>query len=151
MKVLFLDMDGCMNTPATWGAWTRLGRAESLEPQLVSRMHQFVREHDLKVVLSSTWRISSSAGYVRTVLCLEQRGWPDARRDFVGATPFLGLPRGDEIAAWLCDNQAAAYVVVDDDHEAGIGHDGRFVHVHYERGVTEADLVKAARIVNGGC
>src|SRR5690606_10063266 len=75
MKVIFWDVDGVLNNPGTWGAWSKLGWSAALEPHLVKKARDVVRATGAKCVLSSTWRIG--AGLERTIECLKERGWPE--------------------------------------------------------------------------
>lgn len=112
MKVIFWDVDGVLNYPSIWGAWSKLGWSEAICPILVARAYELVKETGAKCVLSSTWRLS---GYERTLECLEQRGWPTAKDDFIGATPHLGMARGCEIGEWLVSHpDVETFVIVDD-------------------------------------
>lgn len=151
MKVVFLDIDGCLNTPRTWGAWARLGRPESLEPGLVARAREICQRTGARAVLSSTWRLCA-AGLPGTVLALEQRGWPDARRAFAGATPKLSctsrpvVRRREEIEEWLrAHPEVEAYAVVDDDLDAEIP--GRTVFVDREVGLSDANVEQAVALL----
>jgi hypothetical protein len=145
MRVLFLDVDGVLNTPQTAGAWSRLGWPQALEPALVARAKELADAADAVVVLSSTWRISS-AGLAGTVLALEQRGWPDARSRLQHATPCLpGKGRGAEIQAWLAEHADAADVVVvlDDDREDMGAMLCRLVQTDYELGLQPEQVAQA--------
>lgn len=104
-KIIFLDVDGVLNTATTNG----------LEPRLLDRMALLLRTHDATVVFSSTWRYSSSWMAVRDALV--ERGV--SHGVFVGGTPDLegvgiGLyppscsheNRTHEILLWLFFNAA---------------------------------------------
>src|SRR5690606_16103734 len=53
MKVIFWDVDGVLNNPGTWGAWSKLGWSAALEPHLVKKARDVVRATGAKCVLSS--------------------------------------------------------------------------------------------------
>lgn len=116
-KAFFLDIDGVLNTRKTWGAWIRLGRPSSLEPVLVDRARRIQAATGAVVVLSSSWRLEQCAGLAKTLLCLEERGWPNARDVFHReVTPHVGGPRGKEIAIFLEEHpEIKTCVVIDDD------------------------------------
>src|SRR4051812_25756326 len=104
MKVIFWDVDGVLNNTQTWGAWSKLGWKFAMNEDLVAMAGKVTAACDAKCVLSSTWRLGSG-GLVGTIMCLMERGWPDARERFIGATPHMGgLPRGLEIGAWLVEH-----------------------------------------------
>jgi hypothetical protein len=147
MKVIFWDIDGVLNTPQTWGAWSRLGWPESIEPELAARARQLHLDTGAKAVLCSTWRLNhkvmgglSLAGYEGTVDCLKQRGWPDAAKYFIGATPYLkGCQRGQEISLWLARHpKVDVFAIVDDATDMlGVAH--RHVQTNFTLGVTDED------------
>lgn len=113
MRVIFWDVDGVLNHPGIWGAWSKLGWSEALDESLVARARAVVHALGAKCVLSSTWRLT---GYERTLDCLARRGWPEAAADFIGATPHLGTYRGVEIGAWLTKHpDVTEFAIVDDD------------------------------------
>jgi hypothetical protein len=119
--VIFLDIDGVLNTVYTKNAWVWFGRPEVLEKELVARMADLADRADAAVVLSSTWR-TCDVGLPGTVLSLEARGWASARDRIRDATPHLPREsRGAEIQAWLDKHsEVTNYVVVDDTND-GLG------------------------------
>lgn len=145
--VLFLDVDGCLNTTRTAGAWSRLGWHGALEPKLVARVAALVDRTNARVVLSSTWRISS-AGLAGTALAFEYVGWKNARRVMTDQTPrFPGLPRGDEISWWLRNAEhAGPFCILDDDVDMGALANW-LVQTDPNVGVTDADIVKAEALL----
>lgn len=93
MKILFLDIDGVLNTEFTK---TRFTPWTGLEPRLVERfcswMNKWQESAKPFLVLSSTWRLDGS-------LCqhLMENGI-----HYQDKTPLLsGRPRGNEIQQWL--------------------------------------------------
>lgn len=145
--VLFLDIDGTVNTTRTAGAWTRLGWHGALEPELVARVAALVERTNARVVLSSTWRISS-AGLAGTALALEYVGWKNARKVMTDQTPRLpGFPRGDEIAWWLRNAGHAGPVCILDD-DGGMGAlANQLVQTDPSVGVTDADIARAEALL----
>lgn len=153
MRCLFLDIDGVLNNRNTKGAWLDICRPHLLEPTLVAIVRTFVARHDLKVVLSSMWRIEDAdygSGYGRTLNCLQARGWPDCRSHFIGVTPHLPeRPRGHEITQWLREGVSTvvtSFVVFDDLTNMDTVAD-RLVLIDAEHGVRRRDLQRAARIL----
>lgn len=118
--VLFLNVDGVLNTTRTWGAWMKLGHPHALEGHLVRKVAQLVARTNARVVLSSTWR-RSSAGLSGTALAFEYQGWVNARRIVINQTPVLpGMPRGDEIAMWLrLADHTGPVAILDDESDMG--------------------------------
>lgn len=102
MKVLFLDVDGVLNTFKSGGIYT-------LTRTKLRLLQQIVEETGCEIVLSSTWRKDTEAFKILNKK-LAYRGLKIS-----GVTPVLYEPRGLEIASWLNDNPGVTkYAIVDD-------------------------------------
>lgn len=118
-NILFLDIDGVLNYTACPWHWdgkknTNKGKGHGgiygIDPAKVELINHIIITTNCRIVLSSTWRLSSD--------------WKDALRAaglnlglVIGVTPNLGLvDRGHEIKAWLDANSGVErYAIVDDD------------------------------------
>jgi HAD domain in Swiss Army Knife RNA repair proteins len=106
MKVLFLDIDGVLNCPAT-----RNPRhfPYVVDRRLLARLQKLLERTGAKVVLSSTWRLDP-------VGLFAARHW---------GVPFIGVcpdkprsPRRKEILNWLADHpKTTRYAVIDDEDD----------------------------------
>lgn len=121
-RTIFLDIDGVLNTDQIC---EESGRSHShplfspqqhLSTELVTALYEVVQSTDSQVVISSTWRRTYD------VRCLRAFLWGCGFREtdrIVGVTPRLkGLPRSEEIAAWLRDrgpSRPKSFAIVDDD------------------------------------
>lgn len=128
MKLLFLDMDGVLNSEqsAHYFWWKKHDRQcymqewAELDPICCSNLNKLLEElPDCKVVISSTWR---------THFELEEwdkhadEYFPALKGRIIGKTPviresFRGFtPRGVEITQWLKDNghSDTPFVILDD-------------------------------------
>lgn len=149
MKVIFLDFDGVLNTPANWGKRPLIPNA--ITPELVRRVSDLVVETDAHVVISSTWRHFETLDALRDALHAAGFVYPNM---IIGVTPRLNLRRDQEIRRWLDDNNVQHavidYVVLDDD-SAGDGNfaevEGHWVHVDYDVGLSVADCLDAKCIL----
>lgn len=116
MKVIFLDIDGVLNSED----WYKK-RFEEVDKALISSMHPFyefdpllvqnlnriVKETGAKVVVSSTWRKKRSVEELQEIL--EKVGFEG---EVIDKTPYFGgiggfgytVPRGCEIEWWV-ENQ----------------------------------------------
>lgn len=113
MKVLFLDIDGVINSERTRTAFN--GFPRGFEPEQMAKfdhvalelVRKLCRVTGAKVVLSTSWRI-----------CFPLRKFIDAfDLPIIGETPDLGEEhgRGEEIALWLKRNPGVErYAIVDD-------------------------------------
>lgn len=103
MKVLFLDIDGVVNSRRSW---VRQGQLSGIDPELADQVRRIIAETGCEVVLSSTWRC-----------------WPDSLArvragvtpDLYGTTPVLDGYRGQEVKQWLADHpEVTRYAILDD-------------------------------------
>lgn len=135
LRVLFLDIDGVLNTHRTClalGGTPMPGdrdRYHLLDPLGLSMLRGLCEAGNISVVLSSTWRIT----------CDWRELGPDLGLPMIGATPRLPGVRGSEIKAWLdAHPDCLAYAIIDDDRDMLDVQRERFVHVNGEEGVTFA-------------
>jgi len=159
MKVLFLDVDGVLNSHD----WFRLrgnrqtGIDESrwwierlvfdLDPRAVARLNIILERTGAVCVLSSTWRIVRGLDPTREALV--KRGFAG---QLVGATPdlagaasaggiYIGATRGAEIQAWLDANPCERFAIVDDDSDMGPLLP-KLVTTSTDYGLTDAEMVR---------
>src|SRR6185503_955095 len=106
MKVLFLHVDGVLNT-------TRAYNPLSLSKGCMHRLELIVEETGCHIVLSSTWRNDAEA-FSKLNKALRYRGIV-----IISHTPLIhGAMRGAEIAVWLKTHPAVTrYAIVDDDSD----------------------------------
>lgn len=147
MKVLFLDIDGVLNSH-TWfsreGAIRRIRSDDEIvlsefDPTAVARLQRVLDVTKAEIVLSSSWRILPS-NYEAA-----QRG---VGQKFLGRTVnhvFRNgnfLARGYEIQAWLqanADRNVEAFAAVDDDTGDEWPEEilERFVHTSWQTGLLD--------------
>lgn len=104
MDILFLDIDGVLNRR---GTKERCGHYVGVDRELAKRLTDWLKETDVKIVLSSTWRKHPD---MWDHLHVNGIYWIDK-------TPYIGEARGVEINAWLMANMGKwkRYAVLDDD------------------------------------
>lgn len=128
MKVLFLDIDGVLNTPKMLG---RFGM-DFIDNILVALVARIVKETECKIVLSSTWRIDKQD------LMLATRELAEQGLTIYDCTPVLNTrmypSRHEEIQSWLDQNPVERFAILDDDPEACI--EGHFFRTDENRGLT---------------
>lgn len=129
MKILFLDVDGVLNSHD----FSHEAKSGIIHPDKMELLNKVLRITGASVVMSSSWRYLMHRGEVtlegldwmmRTHGMMHSRLVGVTRRDTmeVRMQPWDGNPeswpveneRGQEIADWLTDNPAEKYVVVDD-------------------------------------
>ncbi len=140
MKVLFLDIDGVVNSRRSS---MRAGRIVGIDPDLADRVRRIIAETGCEVVLSSTWRLwEENVAEVRA----------EVTPELYGLTPSIPWsPRGDEVAQWLADHpEVTRYAIVDDNDD--FAPDQPLFRTSWEVGITDevADAVIAYLNSAGG-
>lgn len=140
-KVIFLDIDGVLNHTEFLLRMDRLRKSgdlpsptisgeHAIDPACVALINEICARSGADIVVSSSWRLFYGLADLRGVL--RHHGLTAGR--VIGATPNVGYPRGQEIAAWLHMHGRRPLVILDDyddmceltpwlvrtDHEVGL-------------------------------
>lgn len=161
VRIVFLDIDGVLNSHALWARMRKEGRDltdinNRIDAAGVTRVNRLCVENDADVVVSSTLRLSNSRARLQQLL--NDRGFT---RRIIGETPdytvrvspgglWMANERGYEIQGWLDDNDEydiASFVILDDDSDMAHLAD-RHVRISSDVGITDADVDRAAKILN---
>lgn len=139
MRVVFLDIDGVLNTHKTNALFgpvicSHADAASKLDP-LGVKFFNMLHKAGITIVLSSTWRLG------RDIETMTMKvGIPIF--DKTCAWPFANSCRGDEIKIWLdAHPEVTSYVIVDDDSDMLEEQLPNFVKTQYEEGLTYANMV----------
>lgn len=157
MKIIFLDFDGVITTPASCGCLS------APKMQLVKKI---VDATGAKIVISSSWRRRDVESTLEEIT--------DSGNPFVNDTPFLmpeavvGITdrmyafrfgdaakhyrvyRGVEILRYLDEHpEVENYVILDDDADMLLPQKDHFIQTDGVEGITEEDAERAIRILNG--
>ena len=162
MKIIFLDIDGVLNSELYFRGYCRYPSTTIKHPQnhidrgAVETLNTLIKNTDAKVVVSSTWRLSYSKEELQGFL--NEFGFAG---EVIGVTPdysrALNTVRGNEILGWIRDNDTllcksydayAEYVILDDDTDMLFWQRNNFVHVDRYCGITPTIVRKATRILN---
>lgn len=149
MKVIFLDIDGVLNSMDWYKRRTRVKsktwdeyHAQEFDPVALALIKRVINETGAKVVLSSTWRLSKEG-----VKFIKSIGI-----DILDCTPHLPRPtntsveyceRGKEIKAWIEKNiedrgeVVDRYVIIDDDTDMLPEQQAQFFNTDNRFGLTE--------------
>lgn len=139
MRILFLDIDGVLNSHRTVVAFngyphdvTPAGLAQ-FDMAAVSLLRGLCKAGGIQVVLSSTWRLDREWAKIGPAL-----GLP-----IIDRTPCLLGPRGNEIKHWLDHHpECLHYAIVDDDPDMLPEQVPHFVKTLHEDGLTWQPFVK---------
>lgn len=145
-KILFLDVDGVLNSKETLRRSTKNGGIMGIDPYLTILVDRIVQATGCEVVLSSSWRKSVN-GYeaVNSVIPL------------IGQTGSCceGI-RGVEIYKWLCQNfkwddrqdDKLHYAILDDDSDMLLWQKDNFFQTSFETGITEEIAERVTKHLN---
>lgn len=164
-KILFLDIDGVLNTERQHDHCVEAGAAYvdnfgyAFDPVAVANLKKIVDETGADIVISSSWKFWGFSTM--------QKLW--TRRDLPGQvidiTPntvsdelllsvdlsFMELPagKGSEIKEWLSDNgnQVTRYAILDDVPDMLPEQQSHFVQTDPRVGITEDDADKVISIL----
>ena len=175
MKVLFLDIDGVLNSDNWFGyrlyciknnMYNRVlnfidtndenteHKLTMIDDRAIANLNRIVEETGCKVVLSSSWRSSGESENVFTQYILKLKGF---KYELYDVTPRLwdkefGTQRGEEIQLWMNKesekHEIESYVILDDDSDMLPEQMNNFIHVDSNIGLTYKDVCKAIKILN---
>lgn len=156
MKIIFLDIDGVLNS-SDWAGSFEFKKKQAkglsfpdthLDNVAIQRVDELCKRTGAKVVISSTWR-----EFEYCVPALRRNGF---RGEIIGKTPDLdkkldsgiwtSKTRGEEIQAWLDQNECDSYVIIDDDSDMLDSQKENFVHTNFMHGFTGSDIESAVEI-----
>lgn len=146
MRIIFLDVDGVLNSRESWST-TCVGKgSKRLDPALCARLVRLVAETGAKIVVSSTWRL-----YDDHLLALK-RGLHECGLEpgtIIGETDQdnSGV-RGAEINDWVVRHGITSFVILDDDRDME-PHMDRLVKTTWEQGLQDAHCAEVVRLFAG--
>ncbi len=177
MKVLFLDIDGVLNSQ-NWFGWRAycakhpgIGefatdkdltsddymryKLAMLDQRAVANLNRIIDETGCVVVLSSSWRWQNNQKENdKIVEALRLRGF---KYNFYDITPKIymdefGTQRGTEIKTWMDRElemtEIESYVILDDDNDMLPEQMDNFILVNNQYGLSDIDVFKAIEILN---
>ncbi len=140
MKVIFLDIDGVLNS--TYYTKHRIHGYIGLEARCVALYFKLKQTTGAETVLSSSWR--------HLEIMMEGLNQYDPPITWIDTTPRLpSVPRGEEIDHWLVRHPDVKRYVILDDKSDMLKHQRRFfVQTSPVHGLREKDVKKAVQILN---
>ena len=160
MKVIFLDMDGVLNShrylyegPVARGAMREdlESWADMIDPEAVERLNTLVDRTGAKIVLSSSWRVPFMDRMDDFRRMLAGRGF---RGEVIGRTPTgreCGAghtgQRGFEVAMWLRDHPEGDLFVCLDDSGHFAGMMSRLVQTPWSVGLQDEHVERATTLL----
>lgn len=144
MKVIFLDVDGVLNS-AQDGYSIRLRTDSHLK-----LLQRIIKETGAKIVLSSSWRIGFTPASKNLLARFNEYGLV-----LMDCTPELsGACRGDEIRKWLeefeVENDVERFAILDDEADMAEFTDTNLIQTDTNVGLQKADAVRCIKLLNSG-
>lgn len=144
MKIIFLDIDGVLNSHRTLVAFNGFPHGVDgyhrgqFDEVAIGLVRHLCKISDAVIVLSSSWRIIHDYRDIGKALELP----------IIDQTPSLAECRGAEIAMWLGErNDIETYVILDDDSDMLDGQLPRFVQTSHFNGLSWENAQQAAEIL----
>ena len=141
MNILFLDIDGVVNTPIN----NTIGTITPNNINAINLVSKFCLEHNFDIVISSTWRLNRRDPNCRK--CLVAAGL-DPRITILGSTPYIHSQRGREIQSFLsgCDNVENFIILDDEDFDMLPEQMSHVVKTEFETGFTQKEFDKCVAL-----
>lgn len=142
----FFDIDGVLNTSSSWG------RQYSLRRDLAANLCSFVKERNLDLIMTSSWRI----GFISP---MDKDNLPQIKQlekimaeygaTIKGKTPiFKGKARDLEINRYLACHPYDRVIVIDDDRGEYASLDNMtFLFTDSAKGFDKAALKRAMKLI----
>lgn len=150
MKILFLDVDGCLNSEdyAVYRYVTKkFDTDQFVDERAVAFLNYIIAQTQAKVVLSSSWR----GDWINAEKRLKNNGFDYSIYDITPYDPTRF--RGKEIKMWIDKYEKdheplESYVILDDDNDMLDEQRNNFVRCNFIHGLTSHDCYKAIEILN---
>ena len=152
MKIIFLDIDGCLNGHE----YDDLAQSCLIRKDCVTNFRKLLEQTSAKIVISSAWRYMVSRGAMTLKgfeYLLRTHGLNVTDR-IIGITredidQTDKAERGQEISDWLKDHPEVTKYVVIDDNDFGLSKHP-FVQTDGTKGITGEDVAKILTILGRG-
>ncbi len=154
-KLIFLDIDGVLNSHRFWdtvGKYrSKIDMETELDPISSNVLKEIVEETDAKIIISSTWRFSYYDFLVEYLSSYNIKVIGKTGRGCVDCV------RGNEILSWIKANEKVIgehyynyknYVILDDDSDMLYWQKDNFVHIDNKIGLIEDHKKEIIRILN---
>lgn len=111
MKIIFLDVDGVLNSDEYFDKIKNLdiqGIERDIDVEKIKLLKKAIDATGAEVVLSSSWRYTRNVQYLKELL--------SKYGIYVDSTPYIQNERGLEIRKWLSEHQDVEdFVILDDE------------------------------------
>ena len=148
MKIIFLDFDGVITTPAS--RWC-------VDLEKVKHIQSIIHHTGAKLVISSSWATGSrnAEEFVSKVFGLFSDLTKSVIKDSIFINSIIdvtdhriGSMRGDQIQNWLDSHEVESYVIIYDDDDMLEEQLFNFVQTDSYEGITEREVHLAIDVLN---
>ena len=150
-KIIFLDMDGVMNSFLDYEMKLYEKCVHPISPRAMKYLNSMIEQTGAKVVLSSVWR----GHYDKPEEFNEEMKEHGFIGECIDFTPHSrnGI-RGGEIHDWMKKyerngNKIISYLILDDDSDMMLWQKDNFINVDNSVGLTSNNVYKGVWILNG--
>lgn len=120
MKIIFLDIDGVLNSAAFFKKMHNVYVCpdDKLDPEAIHRLNKIVDTTKASIVLSSTWRIAWRSDLPGLQSFFKKN---NIHGDVLGITPINSNNRGAQIEEWIdcCQDKIESFIIIDDNDDMG--------------------------------
>ena len=164
MKVIFLDVDGVLNSEQFY---RKRGHPDyrfedeppypvcEFDPKAVDLLNQLIKDTESKLVISSTWRIGRTLEELQK-LCdvtgivgevIGRTGSLNSKEERQSCGKFV---RGTEIKNWLDESKKPIekYIIIDDDNDMLPEQQENFIKTSFWTGLTIEGVLNGIKILN---
>lgn len=156
MKVIFLDIDGVLNSHRSCMAYNGFphagesevdGKWHKLDQVAVHLLRSIVEKSGAKVVLSSTWRIGADREWLNRFGAFIGVDIIDVTRP-TGSLDGETEPRGYQIQDWIDDNPSVThYAIIDDDSDMLESQKDHFIKTTHADGLSYHNYLDCLRVL----
>lgn len=156
MKIIFLDIDGVLNTDRMIRMRKNLDiKTIEFEPEVMSNLSKIIKATNAKLVISSTWRVHRDTDLLLWTALIDNLKKYNLEKEIFDITEtedgkIKRQPRWKEIANWLLKNKEqniSSFVILDD--EWGMDFlEPNFVRCSSSVGISEENCIDAIAILN---
>lgn len=140
-QILFLDIDGCINHNAWYKSdayYQNEFKDPDLDPQIIEKLNHLTNSTDIKIVISSSWKIDSEC-----INRLKRAGLENVINvtpNLIFDVPIEDYSRGMEIDAYLKEHSIDKYLILDDQVDFFDEQMPNFLLIDYQVGITDANI-----------
>lgn len=137
MKIIFLDIDGVLNSITSMVTNKNATNPNGLSKEAIGLLRLIVKHTRAKIVISSSWKVFGNKDWFCGLF--EAYGWH--LPPIIDITPSMSNNRirGDEIDEWLSYNKCDKYICIDDDSDFHIHQ--KLVNINGVVGLTLKDAL----------